>query len=342
VRLARDPLARDTNRMRSLLPLALCALLSVSVARADEFHLKDGSKINGTIVGFEEDSFKVKTSYGFAVIRKDQVVSVLVGDPSKDSAPETKHPVGAKSKKDKNSEINTPDLKDTAPQATKAAEPAALQTSATSAERSTALASATSPAKGLARTPDRNAAAGSAPPASSVAAVPPKAPPEPPKRAAPEPIREQIVGNEYTNQTYGFHMYKPPDWEVIEGARTMLPGAIAAMGTADETTYLLIGEDPAQGSMAASLSATNERLSAVMDNYRVLGDRQITVSGIPAMERRFRGFVDNHDWSGVVVLLTRDGKLYTIFGMTYADSDLVQIQENVISRAIRSLSFTNN
>ena len=33
--------------------------------------------------------------------------------------------------------------------------------------------------------------------------------------------------------------------------------------------------------------------------------------------------------------------VYTIFGMTLADTDLVQIQENVISRAITSLQFTN-
>jgi hypothetical protein len=33
-------------------------------------------------------------------------------------------------------------------------------------------------------------------------------------------------------------------------------------------------------------------------------------------------------------------RIYTIFGMTYADTDLVQIQENVISRAISSLQFT--
>ena len=56
-------------------------------------------------------------------------------------------------------------------------------------------------------------------------------------------------------------------------------------------------------------------------------------------EHRFRGSVDQHDWSGVVVLVPRGPKLYTIFGMTRADNDLVQIQENVIARAISSLQF---
>jgi len=43
----------------------------------------------------------------------------------------------------------------------------------------------------------------------------------------------------------------------------------------------------------------------------------------------------------MVVLVERGTKLYTIFGMTRADDDLVQLQENVISRAIASLQFTN-
>ena len=31
--------------------------------------------------------------------------------------------------------------------------------------------------------------------------------------------------------------------------------------------------------------------------------------------------------------------IFTVLGMTYADSDLIQIQENVIAKAITSLSF---
>jgi len=47
--------------------LCLAALLVAATAvRADEIRLKDGTKITGTIVGYEDDSFKVQTSYGFA------------------------------------------------------------------------------------------------------------------------------------------------------------------------------------------------------------------------------------------------------------------------------------
>ena len=153
-------------------------------------------------------------------------------------------------------------------------------------------------------------------------------------------MREEVSGNLYTNQTYGFRMYKPPTWELVEGARSVLPGAITALGTSDETTYLLIGRQPVGKSFESDIAATDRHLQDTLDNFRPLGEKKITVSGMPAVEHRFRVSVDQRDWSGVVVFFQRDGHLYTIFGMTYAGSDLVQIQENVINRAIASLQFT--
>lgn len=153
-------------------------------------------------------------------------------------------------------------------------------------------------------------------------------------------MKEVVSGNTYTNETYGFHMYKPPDWQLIEGARSVVPGSITAMGTSDQRTYLVIGQELAGKSLASDVDATEHRLHEVLDNYRPLGEKHITVSGVSAVERLFRGSVDQHDWSGVIVFVPRDARLFTIFGMTYADTDLVQIQENVIARAISSLQFT--
>jgi hypothetical protein len=153
-------------------------------------------------------------------------------------------------------------------------------------------------------------------------------------------MRETVSGNLYTNQTYGFQMYKPPTWQLVEGARSVLPGAITALGTSDETTYLLIGRQPIGKSLESDIEATDRRLQETLDNFRPLGEKKLTISGVPAVEHRFRGSVEQRDWSGVVVFFQRDTHLYTIFGMTYAGSDLVQIQENVINRAITSLQFT--
>ena len=152
-------------------------------------------------------------------------------------------------------------------------------------------------------------------------------------------MRERVTGNLYANETYGFEMYKPPTWQLVEGARSVLPGAITALGTSDQTTYLLIGRQPIEKSFASDIDATDRHLRSTLDNFRALGEKKIVVSGEPAVEKHFRVSVDQHDWSGVAVFFQHDGHLYTIFGMTAADSDLVQIQENVISRAILSLQF---
>jgi len=135
-------------------------------------------------------------------------------------------------------------------------------------------------------------------------------------------------------------MFKPPAWEIIEGAHKILPAAIAALGTRDESTYLLIGTSPATGSLVVDLKSSDAKLRNMFDNYRPLGDTYTTLAGANSVWRQFRGSVDNREWSGVVVLFERNKETYTILGMTIASSDLVQIQENVIRRAISSLEFT--
>ena len=75
---------------RAILCMTGLALLAAStpLACADELKLKDGTKIVGNIVGFEGDSFKVETSYGFALVKKDKVASIVVSE----SKSETKKP----------------------------------------------------------------------------------------------------------------------------------------------------------------------------------------------------------------------------------------------------------
>ena len=295
------------------------------VARADELKLKDGNTVVGTIVGFEEHSFKVKTSYGFAEVQKDQVVSIVISpvakkkelekkpDPSADAAVAT-DPAPTKVTKPAPAKPATPPANNSAGSPSSMAQPApnSPNSSANAANKSATNPAAPSPA----------------------VANSPAAPP------APEPMREEVNGNTYVNDTYDFRMYKPPDWELIEGARALLPGSITALGTADQTTYLLIGQQPVSKSVTNDMDATERRLQEIMENFQPLDEKHITISGLPAIERHFRGRVDQRDWSGVVVCIPRDARLYTIFGMTVADTDLVQIQENVIARAISSLEFT--
>jgi hypothetical protein len=315
--------------MRLRFPFIAGVVFLVAVGvRADEIKLKDGTKISGTIVGFEENSFRVKTSYGFAVVQKDQVLSISISDSAK--KPEAERKPEADKKPEPAAE------KSSAPAIPTKTETAAAPTKPVKSEPSIAA-----PAAPTSVTDGKPAANGTPPVAANTAAPSPSAPGAgAPQPAAPEPMREEVSGNTYTNDTYGFQMYKPPDWRVIDGARSLLPGAITAMGTGDQTTYLLIGQEPAGKSLATDMDATEKRLREIMDNFRPLGDKRISVSGSDGVERRFRGSVDQHDWSGIVAIVPHGTRVYTIFGMTYADTDLVQIQENVISRAISSLQFT--
>jgi hypothetical protein len=359
-------LERMNRRIASVAGLAALALVPlVASARADEIKLKDGSKINGTIVGFEDNSFKVKTSYGFAVVQKDQVVSITVtGDakqPEPDSAKQPQptsakkpdaaavkkpEPAGAKTSvatttqppanKPENVEHASapPPAKTTEPQSASSKDNADVENPHTDAPTASAKNSAPRAAASSSASNISNASGTSGAPTSVAAPAPPAKP------AAPEPMREEVSGNLYTNDTYGFQMYKPPTWKLIEGARTILPGSITALGTDDQNTYLLIGQEPSGKSLANDIATTEQRLHEVMENFRPLGEKQVMISGVSATERRFRGSVDARDWSGIVVYIPRGTRVYTIFGMTLADTDLVQIQENVISRAITSLQFT--
>jgi hypothetical protein len=361
--------------------LAITALLAAvaSYACADEIRLKDGTKIIGTIVGYEDNSFKVKTAYGFALVQKDQVVSIAVLEAEKNPAAEKKaEPVAEKPPEpvkatgtDAAATIpgpgtNSKRTKDgpnvaTAASANKASSPAGspmVETKPTMASASVNAAGATAGTANKAavsttsKTPTSDANAPGVQPNASVASgksatlTPAQGAPTvagsvaPPKQPEPEAPGEEVAGNTYTNRTWGFQMYKPPDWQVIPGARSMLPGAITAMGTSDQKTYLLIGQEVAGKSLASDMDAIEGRLRDVLENYRAVGEKRVTVSGLSAIQHKFRGSIDNHDWSGIVVFIPRDTHLYTIFGMTYADSDLVQIQENVISRAISSVQFT--
>ena len=322
--------------------LATLVMVSPCPTHADELRLKDGTRIVGTIVGFEENSFKVKTNYGFAVVQKDQLLSISITesakklDVEKKSEPSVEKPPPPAPAVNSYKKYNT--TPSTPPPAAPAADPNTPDPKAPSSNTSPAASTATATAKPAATAAPApvNSVPPKAPTPTAAAAQPPAAPAA---LAPPESMRERVTGNLYANETYGFQMYKPPTWQLVEGARSVLPGAITALGTSDETTYLLIGRQPIEKSFASDIDATDRHLRSTLDNFRALGEKKIVVSGEPAVEKHFRVSVDQHDWSGVAVFFQHDGHLYTIFGMTAADSDLVQIQENVISRAILSLQF---
>jgi hypothetical protein len=164
-------------------------------------------------------------------------------------------------------------------------------------------------------------------------------PPAPPKEPELPPNREEVQGTIYTNFSHGFRMYKAPSWSLIEDARQALPNAIVAMGTSNESTLMVIGQEKGKDSLDATAASVEKRLKEIYTNYRLVSQRKTVVGGSPAAEYKYRGTADEHSWSGTLVVIGRGKDVMTILGMTYADSDLIQIQENVIARAIASTDF---
>ena len=134
-------------------------------------------------------------------------------------------------------------------------------------------------------------------------------------------------------------MYKAPSWEIMEDARKALPNAIVAMGTSNESTLLVVGQEQTKDSLEPSANGVEKRLREIYSKYRMLSRHKTAIGGAPAVEFKFTGLADEHEWSGTLVVVGRGKDVLTILGMTYADTDLIQIQENVIARAISSTDF---
>jgi hypothetical protein len=294
----------------------LCILAVAASAHADEFHLKDGSKIVGTIVGFEDGGFKVETSYGFAFVRKDNIAEIIPSE--KKSSPDSSQPPAA---------LKPAGFPGAAPTSKAAGLPLPKPASAPMKPAGMVTLAALPPM------PATN------PVFISLPAPPVPAPPAGALAPRSEPMQELVRGNLYVNQTYGFQMYKAPTWKLIKDSQNELPNAIGAMGTDDQNTLLVIGRDVLKDSMQTQAAATERLLRSVYENYRAVEKKQISVAGLPAIELRFYGKLDDHDWSVTVTTLARDKDVFTILGMTSANSDLIQIQENVIAKTIASFQF---
>jgi hypothetical protein len=312
---------------RRLCLLGIFLVLATSV-RADEIRLKDGSKIVGTIVDYENESFKVQTAYGFAVVRKDSIAQIVPSEPVKavtGTAP------GAPSISNASATPSTAKPEPAAARGIIPATPAVRATSLAMPAPNPRLKPAPAP---TAVAPSPTAAAPAAIAATPVPAIAPPAPP------APTPVRDVVQGNLYINQTYSFQLYRPPGWDLMPEARKALPNAITAMGTTDQTALFMVGRETQRDSLEAHTAGAERALRQIYENYRPGSSTKLTVSGVPAVEWRFRGVADGHDWSVTALTIARGSDVFTLLGMTYADSDLIQIRENVIAKMIGSIAFT--
>jgi hypothetical protein len=209
---------------------------------ADEIRLKDGKKLYGVIVAYEENMFKVKTDFGYVLVEKDKIASIIPAAPTgadaqpgaKATADSSKGAASAQPKAD----AAVASAKGSAPSATnasaKAIVPSAAKQDAPSAASGKLNGTAVKPELPLGPPSDKaTAPALKGSPTDNVAPPLTPAQPAPPKEPELPAIREDVQGNLYTNYTHGFRMYKAPSWQVMADARNALPNAIVAMGTAN-------------------------------------------------------------------------------------------------------------
>jgi hypothetical protein len=334
----------------SLCVAALAAALCVPAAstRADEIRLKDGKKLYGVIVAYEDNMFKVKTDYGYVLVEKDKIASIVPSAPANETSKTDKAPA-AKKDPSLNPEPKPEPAVASSSDGTRAATNASAKSTDLGAGKHDKAAPRITntpvkpeipePTTTSAVPPAIKAPSGASGGASNAALAASTAPPAAPKEPEPPAIREDVQGNLYTNYTHGFKMYKAPSWTLMEDARNALPNAIVALGTLNQSTLLVVGEEQSKAALDPVAVAIEKRLSEAYDNYRRISQRKTVVGGLPAVEYHYRGAADGHDWSGTLVVIARGTDVFTVLGMTYADNDLIQIQENVISRSIASLAF---
>lgn len=72
-------MVRRLRAIEKLFALGLMLATMVGASRGEEITLKDGKKIIGTVVGFENGMFRVETDFGFALIKRETVKSMSFG-----------------------------------------------------------------------------------------------------------------------------------------------------------------------------------------------------------------------------------------------------------------------
>src|SRR3989304_5141738 len=238
-----SPMRRLSEKLllvgQTLLSALLVTALLALPAAAEEFYLKDGTRLVGKIVAYEKDSFRVETSFGIAIIYKDRIERIVFEPGSKEAADKT----------------------------------------------------------------------GPAP-----------APPPP----ATDPS--------------GFRMSSPPPWP--PSPQLVRPGGplVAALGTPDETTLMLVGRENFNGDLTGYARLAENALQRTYADYRKQNERRTTVAGLPAFERDFTGEAEGRFWTGTALYFARGRDYFTILSLTAA-GDTTNFQQTLFCQVVATLGF---
>ncbi len=301
------------HKHRALSATVFLLSIAISPAAAEELLLKDGQKIVGTIVGFENDMFRVETEFGFALVRKDKIATVkFVTGGTADTAK-------------KRGEMKSSTGKPSKPPA---GNPEKATTSATPE---------------IAKSPDNPSN-----PLPTVESPPPppvkESPPPPPvSRPLNEPLpphlEERVEGTNYVNDTFHFAMYKPPGWKVFEAVPRETGAAIVALGTEDEQTLLFVDRQAWSGPPDLKGDQDEVRLRQTYQEYQKLSESPVQLDGRPALRRVFKGLLDGVQWYGVSVHVAQGNSTFGITGLTSAET--FEFQQALFAKIMNSFHFLN-
>jgi hypothetical protein len=326
--------------------LFLFVALVCTAARGEEIILKDGQKIVGTIVGYEQGMFRVETDYGIALVRKDKVASIQVNKPeaakpsSEAVGPGGARPTSGISKPD--SPMSSPETpKPPAPKTEKAAGAAALESAPNLAPPVATSENARAGAKPSA-TPPHEAAASTGAIANHKSQIANPTPPslpvsQPMDVPLPEHLQEHVEGNTYFNDTFQFSLFKPPDWKTYEGVPKETGSGIMAMGTEDEQTLLIVDRQVWSGAPKLSSEQVEVKLRQTYQEYRRTSEEPFICDGQPAIRRTFTGILDGTEWHGVAVHVIRGNMVFGIIGLTAAET--FAFQQGIFSKIIKTFHF---
>ncbi len=322
-------------------PIPFCLLvifLSAPLA-AEEFYLKDGTKIVGTIVGFEEKAFRVETSFGFAIIYKDKIERIVFTGSVPQPVPGAEleqtlpsEPVVAESSQETAAEeLETEKSLIQEAEAREEAEEAATEKEST-AEKESAPEPAPPEGGVEGATPEEAAKLPASEPAKETLPRRPTAP------AIPTRIIEQVTRTRYVNHTYRFQLYKPPTWRSYPTMVRPQKALVAALGTPDEATLLLIGRERYTGDLLSYARLAEPSLQGLYQDYRKLAEVPTQVAGLPALERRFTGTTEGRFWTGMAIYFARGREYFTLLGVTAA-GETVGFQQAILRKVVNSLAF---
>ncbi len=294
-----DAILSSMREMKRTCPAAIFLLLLLTAAvpaSAEEFYMKDGTRVVGVILSYDENTFRVQTSFGVALLEKSKIQRIVFSKTPKRAV---------------QFDLNRPITS-----AVPVVEAPSARIQPPSFDNTFFSRTATKHTNNL------------FPHTRLPAPIP----------SRPKKIVEQITSTAYINHTFNFSIYKPPTWNSYPGLVQPDTQVIAALGTSDETTLLLIGWEFFEGSNVTYARLSERSLEYTYADYQKISEGIIQIGGKRVFQRRFSGEAEGRYWTGWVVYVSNGSEHYTFLGLTSA-GEFSPLQEIVLRRVISSLRF---